>query len=85
MKLDDITGLSNRLAVAQKIARHAMFGAGLAHGNPFAPFRVHVLLVEVRRFEHVHVAVEGAESILGHGLALPTMSFRSIFSLLSAK
>ena len=69
MKIDHVTGRPDRLAVAQKITGHAMLGARLTDRNPFAPFGIHVLRVQVRRLEHMHIAVECAETILGHGLS----------------
>src|SRR5688500_19200188 len=66
MEADDVARRPDRVTVAEKITRHAVFLARLAARNPLTPFRVHVLRVEIGRFEHMHVAVESAKTILSH-------------------
>ncbi len=44
-----------------------MLGARLAPRYTFAPFGVHILLVKIVGFEHMHIAVEDLVTVARHG------------------
>jgi hypothetical protein len=66
VKTHHVTGRPDRLAVAEEIARHAMFRSRLAARNPFAPLWIHVFDIKIGGLEDMHIAVESAKTILCH-------------------
>ncbi len=61
---------AQRLAVGERELDLTVLLARLSARNALAPPRVHVLQVEIMRFEDMHVAVENLKIVSGHRLAL---------------
>src|ERR1044071_9675852 len=61
--IDDLADAAQGLAPAQFEFDPAVPAVSPPSGNPLAPFRIHVLFVEIRRVEHMYVAVETPKSV----------------------
>jgi hypothetical protein len=64
------TRRTDRLAIGKGKLDLSMSGSRLTARNPFAPFGIHVLQVQIVRLENVHITVEDLVSVLRHALNL---------------